>query len=374
MAVTAYFGVMGSGKSYEVVSGPLLDAVAAGRRVVTNIDGISEERIHAHLVKKRGLGVDGLGKVVYVRTDDIKQPRFFPVELEHSDGAKVEPGFVQPGDLLVVDEAWKIWPDRGALPGEHMAFFRMHRHFVHEHTGVACDVVLMIQAVSGLNRSIRDVIELSFRMVKLKSIGVSKGYRVEMYETARLTKANRVGTFVRKYKSEIFPLYKSYAASGGGSGKEAVVDKRQNLFARPLFWVLAVVVLVVGGSAIFFVVRFFHGGMLKHGAHAASDSGGHASGAGAASGAAPASGAAAAVPRAPGMSEQWRVVGSFAANGQYWVVVADESGRLRVQSPAGFVGSGIERAGEVDGKRVAVWSGSLPGRGAAAMGVPGVLK
>ncbi|KDR24884.1 zonular occludens toxin domain-containing protein, partial [Caballeronia grimmiae] len=167
MAINAYCGVMGSGKSYEVVSGPLLDAVAAGRRVVTNIDGIDESAIHAYLAKKRSLAADALGAVVMVKTEDMLKPGFFPVEVESEAGAVVTPGFVQAGDFVVVDEAWKLWKTGVKIPPEHMAFFRMHRHFVNAETGVACDVALMIQAISGLHRDIRDVIELSFVMVKL---------------------------------------------------------------------------------------------------------------------------------------------------------------------------------------------------------------
>ncbi|MBR7964691.1 Zonular occludens toxin, partial [Burkholderia vietnamiensis] len=97
MAINAYCGVMGSGKSYEVVSGPLIEAVARGRRVVTNIDGVSEDAIHRYLHERRGLAVDSLGAIVHVRTDDILQDGFFPVEVEGAGGATVTPGFVKPG-------------------------------------------------------------------------------------------------------------------------------------------------------------------------------------------------------------------------------------------------------------------------------------
>ncbi|WP_218058625.1 zonular occludens toxin domain-containing protein [Gilliamella sp. Occ3-1] len=43
MAISAYVGVPGSGKSYEVVKSVLLPAYMAGRRIVTNIEGIKEE-------------------------------------------------------------------------------------------------------------------------------------------------------------------------------------------------------------------------------------------------------------------------------------------------------------------------------------------
>ncbi|MDQ7982424.1 zonular occludens toxin domain-containing protein [Paraburkholderia sp. SARCC-3016] len=255
MAINAYCGVMGSGKSYEVVSGPLLDAVARGRRVVTNIDGVSGEAIHSYLHEKRGIPDDMLGEIVHVRTDDMLREGFFPVEVEGSHDATVTPGFVKPGDLLVVDEAWKLWATDKKISREHMAFFRMHRHFVHEETGVACDVVLMIQSIADLHRSIKAVIELSFRMVKLKSLGLSSGYRVEMYETYKQTKGTQTGTFIRKYRPEIFPLYKSYAGAGG---RESTVDKRQNVLMRKTLWLMVAGVVAMVVVAWSFAWRFFH--------------------------------------------------------------------------------------------------------------------
>ncbi|WP_334018141.1 zonular occludens toxin domain-containing protein [Burkholderia orbicola] len=349
MAINAYCGVMGSGKSYEVVSGPLLDAVAAGRRVVTNIDGINEQAIHDYLRSKRKLTNDQLGRVVMVATPDFLRPGFFPVEKEGPDGAVVTPGFVEAGDLVVVDEAWKLWKSGGGtrITPEHMAFFRMHRHFVHVKTGVACDVVLMIQAISGLHRDLRDVIELSFVMVKLKSIGLSKGYRVEMYETARQNSKTRTGTFVRKYRPEIFPLYRSYA---GGKGCESTVDKRQNILANKRLWMFAVGVVLMIAISTRLLTAFFHPKKLTLSAAQIPSI-------------APIAGnpsqSADGSPR-PAFSDNWRIVGGFSASNAKWVVVADNTGRLRVDSPSNYQNYGVAQVGTLDGERVTTFSGKAP--------------
>lgn len=351
MAINAYCGVMGSGKSYEVVSGPLLDAVAAGRRVVTNIDGISEERVHAFLSERRN-GVRGrFGSIVHVRTTDLLGDGFFPTEEEGSDGAVVTPGFVQPGDFLVIDEAWKLWAVGAKIAPEHMNFFRMHRHFVSAETGVSCDVALMIQNIADLHRSVRGVLELSFVMVKLKNLGLSKKYRVEMYEGGKQTSKTRTGTFVRTYKAEIFPLYNSYV---GGSGAEATIDKRQNVLAnRTLWW-------VVGGAAMCAVVgawgtwRFFHPALMSETARPASaplvDTTSPAPGnvVGQAGDTASSAGK---------VSDTWRIAGAYRSNDVEWVVLAGSTGRLRVESPSMFAGNGVSRIGKVDGQNVTTWSG-----------------
>ena len=52
MPINAYTGLMGSGKSYECVSSVIIPAIRAGRRVVTNVDGINGEAIRAYCEKK----------------------------------------------------------------------------------------------------------------------------------------------------------------------------------------------------------------------------------------------------------------------------------------------------------------------------------
>ncbi|WP_186083329.1 zonular occludens toxin domain-containing protein [Burkholderia gladioli] len=370
MAINAYCGVMGSGKSYEVVQGPLLDAIASGRRVVTNVDGINEERIHEFLIGKgRGDG-SHFGSVVHVRTDDISEPAFFPVEHESAEGATVTPGFVQPGDLLVVDEAWKLWASDKKISDEHMAFFRMHRHFTHAETGVACDVVLMVQDIGDLHRKVKPVVELSFRMHKLKSLGLSSGYRVEQYEGWKQNSKTRVGTYVRKYSKQIFPLYKSYAGVGG---KEAVVDKRQNILRNKRLWLIVALLVVMPVVSVRFIWSFFH--RAAHGTTAAAAAPLAVSSA--ASGATGASGGTGGGSK-PSFSENWRIVGSYSGPGRAWVVVADSAGRLRMESPSMFQNTGVVRVGTIDGEAVSTFSGAKPAAGVGAVsagsGLDGVTK
>lgn len=355
MAINAYCGVMGSGKSYEVVQGPLLDAIAGGRRVVTNVDGINETKIHDYLEAKRRGERSRFGAVVHVRTDDITKPAFFPVEHESADGATVTPGFVEPGDMLVVDEAWKLWASDKKISDEHMAFFRMHRHFTHPKTGVACDVVLMIQGIGDLHRKLKEAVELSFRMHKLKSLGLSSGYRVEQYEGWKQNSKTRVGTYVRKYSKDVFPLYKSYAGAGGN---EAVVDKRQNILANKRLWLMATFLVGMSFVSVRFLWSFFH--RTATGTTAAAAARVAAS---PASGGAPvsagASGAAVGGTKSV-FSENWRIVGSYSGPGRSWVVVADSAGRLRMESPSMFQNAGVVRVGTIDGEQVSTFSGAKP--------------
>lgn len=355
MAINAYVGLMGSGKSYEVVSGPVCDAIAKGRRVVTNVAGINEAKIHEYLLQKNpALDVAKLGAVVHVTDASIMEPAFFP-DADKPDVASV----VQAGDLVAIDEAWRFWD--GKLPVEHMQFFRMHRHYVHPVTGVACDVALMTQDVSGLARALRTVIEVTFRMHKLKSLGAPKTYRVEMYEGWKQTSRGRIGTFIRTYSKDVFPLYKSY---DGDNAKELQVDKRQNVLANPRLIMTAVFVLclfVVGGYQ---VRKFFKrpDNVQQAKAEQPSKSPGQS--------VAPGSSPVPAQPKSESrtdFSAEWRIAGVYEANGDRYVVVADQLGRLRVESPSQFHGAGIAMIGNLNGERIAPWTGA---RSQASAGAP----
>lgn len=320
MAISVYTGVMGSGKSYEAVLNGVLPALKAGRRVVTNIAGMSNEKCRAFLVE-RGCKEEELGTVVVVSNEDVVQPGFFPGEataefkfdvpdwvpvrelqyyaqqyvnlngkaftrtpflamlpelkILHDRGYDVGsclvsdalseaksfrasaylgkardfrceipqtgPSVVQPGDFVIIDEAWRYWPDQGKILPEHMNFFRMHRHYVGE-DGTSCDLLVLIQDFSSLHRFLRGVCELVLIFYKLKSLGWSSRYRVETYE-GRPKKATLVSTSpLQKYRKEIFPLYKSY---DGSKGKESRTDDRQNIFKNP--WFQFVMILALGG-------------------------------------------------------------------------------------------------------------------------------
>ncbi len=343
MAINAYVGLQGSGKSFEVVSSVILDAVFQGRRVVTNVAGINEDRIHEYLVNKREADAEKLGQIIHVENDRILQPQFFPDE-EKPELESVVLG----GDLVAIDEAWRFWgTDSGKLTHEHMQFFRMHRHYVHEKTAVACDVVLMTQDITGLHRSVKNVVEFTFRMHKLKSLGLNKRYRVEIYEGWKLNSKTRIDDRQKKYDPEIFPLYQSYT---GGMGMEKAIDKRQNILANRTLWVYGaglVITMSIGGWGAW---RFFHPAEPAAGPVASQP-------------AKPGSATAAAAPATPaaeksGFSEAWRVVGRFETEEARWVIVADESGRLRMESPSMFNGEGAAMVGHVDGETVAYWSGT----------------
>jgi len=345
VAINTYTGLQGSGKSYEVVISVIVPAIAAGRRVVTNIDGVDQAKIYEYLqAKSKGADPATFGAVVHVTNERILEPAFF------FDQAKPDlDAIVQPGDIVAIDEAWRFWPaDGGKLSHEHMQFFRMHRHYTHPVTGLACDVALMIQDITGLHRSVKNVVEFSFRTTKHKMLGSAKRYRVEIFEGHRQLRTNAISRLQKDYRPEVFPLYKSY---GGTNGTEVAIDGRINVFKR--WWLLPLTGVLVGafvwGSS--FLYGFFHSGPkvpVKASEVVSGPSG--------------TSGAASSdkSPAGPSFSVQWRIVGTTTFGTRQFVVVAGPTGRLRYEHPSAFMDSGATMVGKVDGESVTTFSGSLP--------------
>lgn len=355
MPINTYTGLMGSGKSYECVSSVIVTAVKAGRRVVTNVDGIDGDAIRAYCHEKFGIALDQLGSVVHCRNDDVPKADFLPYGRDDVDT------FCRPGDMICIDEAWRFWGTDCKLLPEHKVFFREHRHYVHPDTKVSCDLVLMVQDIGDLNRALKVVVEVTFRTTKLKTLGLDKSYRVEWWEGYKLTNKGRVGVQNKRYDPEVFPLYSSYS---GGKGKELQVDGRQNVLKNPKLWILALGVVLMFSVSIWKVLGFFGGSQAKAAQSSASAS-------------APvqtAKQAAASAPsqqqaQIPTFSEQWRIVGMMRSGDQFMVAVAGPDGRVRLEHPSAFQNSGDLMTGDVDGKRVATWSGVRPGQAGQSGGM-----
>lgn len=342
MPINAYTGLMGSGKSYECVAAVIIPAIRSGRRVVTNVDGIDGDAIRAYCHEKWETPLEKLGTVVHCKNDDVGLPTFLPF----GDGTET---LCQPGDIICIDEAWRFWGTDCKLLSEHKIFFREHRHFVEPTTKVCCDLVLMVQDIGDLHRTLKVVVEVSFRTTKIKTLGWNKTYRVEMWEGYKQTVRGRVSVENKRYDAAIFPLYSSYQ---GGTGKELQVDSRQNVLKSWKPWVLAAIIIALFSWGMYTAVRFFSASAYKEQMPAK----------GAAT-KSPSSVGATAAPLVPQVEEstKWRITGSYSAGNSSYVVLSDDSGRLRLEHPSAFQYRGLAAVGDVDGQRVATWTGHAIG-------------
>ena len=343
MPINVYTGLMRSGKSYEVVSQVIIEAIAQGRRVVTNVDGISNDLVRAYVSEKKKLDIDKLGIVSHVKNEDVFKEDFFPFYDDHH-GEHTDT-FCQPGDLVCIDEAWRFWGSDCKLHKNHKSFFLEHGHFTHAETHVACDLVLMIQDMGTLHRFLKAVVAFSFRTHKKVSLGMGSTYSVTMWEGSKQTRATEIGNWVRRYDKEVFPLYSSF--KGGAEGKTVNVDSRQNILANKRLWFVVALCLVGGAFSFRNLWRFFHPVDSKPLVAASGANPG-----------APLPQQGRAVAGVAAFSSEWRYVGELRIGADAFAIVTNEVGRIRLESPSVFSGRGLAAVGLVDGGRVTSFSGA----------------
>lgn len=352
MPINAYTGLMGSGKTYEVVGFVILPALLKGRRVVTNIEGVNYEKITAYLAEKNP-GVE-LGELVSVTNEQVLADNFFPSKDGQADA------LVKGGDMVALDEAWRFFGTGVKLHPATMVFLREHRHYTNPETAIACDLVLMLQSITDLQKSVKSVVELTFKTHKLKTVGLHKRYRLDMFEGTDMKLSKRADTWQKSYNPDIYALYSSYAA---GTGKEVAIDARQNVLKNPKF-----IAIALGMVALFSLGAFALNHVYSRYKTPTKEAKPAAPGTAqaAAPGARPAG--APAAPPPPIDSSDWRLAGRIVSARGELAVMVGAGARLRVEDPALFVGYGWDKRGMVEGSRVSAWSG--PATGGAAPGEP----
>ncbi len=326
MAITAYTGPPGAGKSYAMVGEVIVNGVLAGRRVLTNVDGVKPEAIYAYCADKDPDAK--LGEIVLFHGNDAHDPMFWPHE-QLSD----EHTFVKGGDLIVFDE-WKLYfAESGQLQSDTVVpFIRWHRHLTDEN-GRACDMVIGTQIMADLHRKFRGTVERSYAFKKLNTVGLNSGYTFKVYEGRLQNKDSEFRTGHGKYKPEIFELYSSY--SEGKDGTELKTDKRASMFSGVWMW--------LGGAALLLVLfgawnafSFFTSGSDETVVDEASQ----------------AAQTVAPRPVVP-VEPNWRIAGHVVAHDGMRVVLQSKEGAVRYVTPETFLFDGNRPvAGTFNGQRI----------------------
>lgn len=339
MAITAYTGPPGSGKSYALVHDVILPALAQGRRVLSNIDGLNPDLIADFLEAKepdRDFVAKPLGSLDQFQGAEAIEPGFWP----DMDAPGV-PAKVQGGDLVVFDEVGIHWPIAGKFPPSITKYLRFHRHFV-DTAGQSTDIVLATQGVTDIHRHYRSLVERTFKFKKLSTIGLSKSYAWSVWEGSSQRKGEAVINGQGRYKAEIFPLYKSYKGPGGA---ESSTDRRANVWKQPKLWA------VIGGTALSAVAAlwFLWSVFAKHETHA-EPKGVSAQSSGPSAGAATSQ--AVTTTPSPAVSSTWRVAGMLDTPAMRVVVLADRQGALRYEDLSNcYMVGGRPYVCTIDGQR-----------------------
>lgn len=337
MAISAYVGVPGSGKSYEVVRSVLLPAYMAGRRIVTNVEGINEDNFKEYALTIKKLNENDLGAIIRVSDNDVMQDNFFPFKTDDKTIQTV----CKSGDLIAIDELWRIWSSDTKIPANHRSFIAEHRHFTDEKTGLCCDLIVINQSVANLPRFLKDRIETTYRMSKHISLGLKNRYRVDVFNGTKLFKNNRVTYYQEKYNKEIFKLYSSYDSQ---NGTESITDKRQNVFTNKRVLFLLIFMLLMLVVSVFFIYKFFSS---RQSASKSVNTDTTIS-----------------IPinqnqsePEPKLSNTWRIAGELTQNGKSYVILLSNSGAIKLEPSSNFMYSGMSKQGTIDNEIVTRFSG-----------------
>ena len=343
MAITAYIGVPGSGKSYEVVKNVIIPALIKGRRVVTNIYGLKIDDIYKYC-KEKNKNAD-IGELISVTNDQCKDAEFLPYKDSENTLCK-------PGDLICLDEVWRFWNSDSDIHPNHRSFVAEHRHFADDKTGFTCDLVVINQAIVNIPRFIKDRIESTFKMTKLKTLGLNNRYRVDIFTGTKTFKNNMTSQLFSKYEKKIFSLYSSYDSA---NATEVVVDSRGVIFKSPAFIMGAILFVVCFYFAISSLISIF--GSKDQKKDVVTTSQNEAGKGGRANDSRPVF-----VPspqKPPVLSKTWRIKGSYKTTSGAFVILTSVSGVTRIEPMSNFSFSGSLMSGVIDNELVTTYSGDV---------------
>ena len=218
MSIIAYSGLPGSGKSYGVVENVILPALENGRTIYTNIP-----------LKVGTLSDDYPGsKIEIFSTQDAEDQEFWNWEN------------FKPGSIFVIDECWRYWKSgqkSTAMLQEEKQFFTEHRHYVGQ-DGKTSEIVLVTQDLQQVCAFVRNLVEETYRAVKLSALGMSKKYRVDVFQggVTGQNPPNPMRQLYGKYKPEVFKYYRSHTKNKTdfAAGMEEKADDRANAWKNPI--------------------------------------------------------------------------------------------------------------------------------------------
>jgi len=213
MAISAYVGLPGHGKSYGVVKHVILPALKNKRTVFTNIP----------INKEICLEEFECSVVQFDMQDIIDNEDWWSTTFEA-------------GAILVIDEVWRLWPQglkASAVRESDRSFLAEHRHLVGENN-LSTEVILVTQDLGQLCSFAKNLVENTFRVVKLGAVGLGNRYRVDVFQGPvsgpNPNLKNRIKEIQGgKFKADIYRLYKSHTKSETGeAGCEKSTDSRNN--------------------------------------------------------------------------------------------------------------------------------------------------
>lgn len=352
MAIDAYVGLPGHGKSYGVVEHVIIPSLKQGRHVVTNIP----------------LDIDALlmdfGGTIQQLPDDW---------FELDDLGE----YAVPGCVLILDELWRRWPS-GMLTNQasiqDKSLLAEHRHRVDKQNR-SMRIVLVTQDLAQIANWARMLVESTFRVSKKSK----KFYVVSIYNGAvtgvRPPKTALLRQTSGRFKKEVYAYYSSATQSETGAvGDESTADGRSSILKSWGLWALAGIVLIGGTFGFVGLKSFFTKEIITPEISQTVEQSKQPT---------PASRASSAVfkdviskPSEPLSSTLWRVAGYIRAPIKRSAITSEMLGinhveltervalfngsryRYVLMSQCNFFEGGIDIYCDIDGERITPWSGS----------------
>lgn len=214
MAIHAYVGKPGSGKTSSVVERVVIPSLKQGRHVVTNIPLLVDDLLS-----------DFGGTIELLPHDWWERPDLTE--------------FVINGCVLILDELWRRWPSGQTVHKANIndkALLAEHRHMVDD-KGNSMRVILVTQDLSQLASWARTLIETTFLITKKSK----RFYRVDAYSGVvtgdKPPKSKLIRHIAGKYNSVVFSYYKSATKSQTGEvGDESVADNSGSFLRSYTLW------------------------------------------------------------------------------------------------------------------------------------------
>ena len=337
MAIDAYVGKPGHGKSYGVVENVVLPSLKQGRHVITNIP------LNIDLL------ISDFGGSIAQLPDNWHEV------LELSE-------LVPNGSVLILDEIWRRWPKgqkANQVTKSDMSLLAEHRHKVDDQ-GNSMRIVLVTQDLSQIAAWACLLIETTYRVKKINK----KVFRVDAYEGSvtgdRPPKSKLIRGTPGIFKAKVYKYYSSATQSQSGSvGDESTADKRRSILRS---WGLWFLFLVLFFGLIFGIngVSSFFGSAANHDKEEPSKV---------------TSSPKATKPAEPPVSNDWRLQGFIHSNKpesgiNSVAVISHKSGRLRYIpfNQCRYVVGNQDVFCLVDGFKVTTWSSPSTTFGSALMG------
>ena len=213
MAIYLYYGKIGDGKTYHVLANEVVPAARKGRKIYTNLDGLSVRRLAQYVDRE-------VDVVQWEKVEDIRAA--FNLDQDDREGTSLK---VERGALMIVDEAQMIfdsrqWKDTG--PGV-LRLCEYHRHF-------GLDIVFITQSPGRLDKSLCRLANESLHVKNLRFLGSLFGKRYVINVRQTPWDKETMATMTGHFKKEIFALYRSTVVN---------VRARVSKSAVKLTWILA---------------------------------------------------------------------------------------------------------------------------------------